>query len=57
MLNCPSFSNSTVQWTSEDRAWLERHGAAIMGDAPLIDGGLIEASAMGRSSDQRMVTN
>ena len=27
--------------TSEDRAWLERHGAAIMGDAPLIDGGLI----------------
>ena len=35
--------NSEV--TVEDRNWLEDHGASILGDAPLIDGGLIEASA------------
>ena len=36
--------NSEV--TSDDRKWIEDHGATILGDAPLIDGGLIEASAM-----------
>lgn len=35
--------NSKV--TSDDREWLEDHGASILGDAPLIDGGLIEATA------------
>lgn len=35
--------NSAV--TEEDRTWLENHGAEILGDAPLIDGGLIDVSA------------
>lgn len=35
--------NSEV--TAEDRTWLENHGASILGDAPLIDGGLIEVTA------------
>ena len=35
--------NSKV--TSEDRKWLENHGAELLGEAPLVDGGLLEASA------------
>ena len=35
--------NSEV--TSEDRKWLEDHGAELLGEAPLVDGGLLEASA------------
>ena len=35
--------NSEV--TQQDRNWLEQHGAELLGEAPLIDGGLFEASA------------
>ena len=42
--------NSEV--TQQDRTWLEQHGAELLGEAPLIDGGLFEASA----SDVRIIS-